>query len=124
MQNGIQAALLSGLVQMCGSPAPQQSSTYNDPDQVLSCEEYQIIMDVELMVAVECDTDSDCDQILISGDETCESNSILVHNVYESEYFYGFYDEAISFGCEVTLEMNQDCSNETASCDYGVCAWR
>ena len=124
MQNGIQAVLLSGFVQMCGNPTPETSSTYNDPDQVFSCEEYQLIMDVELMVGKECDTDSDCDQILLSGDETCESNSILVHNDYEAEYFYGFYDEAISFGCELDFEINQDCSYQTPTCDAGVCAWR
>ena len=122
MQNGIQVVLLSGLVQMCGNSAPQ--STYNDPDQILSCEEYQIILDVEILVGQECTADSDCDQTLNVGEDICESNSILVHASYETEYFDTLYEEALAFGCQLSFAVNQDCDKTSATCSGGICSWQ
>ena len=114
---------MSAFIQMCGGGASNDSNTPLNSDQYFTCDEYQLMLDVELMVAVECTTDAECNQIVYYGEDTCESNSILVSEEYVSEYFYTLYDEAVGFGCNLEFEMNENCSNQEAVCNLGKCQW-
>ena len=98
------------------SQAPASSTGF-------SCDDYEIMMDVEIRLAQSCTEDSECNQILFEGEQICESNSVLGSEYFDSEYLFDLYDEAIAEGCSLTLPMNTDCSNSTPSCSQSKCVW-
>ena len=115
-------ALLT-LIQFCGSSTTSTEEQLAD-GQVFSCSEYQLMLEVEMMVAGECAEDSECDQIVLNGDQDCEANSLVSTNNFDTDYFYDMYDEAIGYGCSIELDMNDDCSLTTTGCNAGICGWR
>ena len=123
MQQSAQIVFLSGFIQMCGNPSPESTTDDHNSDQFFSCEDYQIMIDVELYIAKECVSDVECDQILIEGDLTCEANSLLVNASYDSSHFYSLYDDAIMYNCELDIPLNENCTLSQASCVEGICAW-
>lgn len=122
MSQYAQVVLFSGMVQMCGGSS--SSSDTNSSDGFFSCSDYQIMLEVEVAIGEECSTDADCTQVLISGDETCEPNSILVNDDYDTSYFSSLYDEAIEAGCSITLDMNEDCAATEVACSRSTCTWQ
>ena len=115
-------ALLT-LIQFCGNSTPSPEEQLAE-GQVFSCSEYQLMLEVEMMVAGECVEDSECDQIVITGDLDCEANSLVATTNFDTIYFYDMYDEALGYGCSIELDMNDDCSLTTTGCNAGVCGWR
>ena len=118
MQLSSQMAAIGIMVQMCGSTGPSTDTA----SEGYNCRDLEIIIDVEMIVARECDADSECSMVL--AEETCESNSVLVHEDYDSDYFYDLMDQANALGCEIELPRNNDCSATTPVCDVGVCSWQ
>ena len=115
-----QVLFFSGMLQMCGGTS---SSSSSESSGEFSCEDYQLMLDVEIKVGEVCSSAADCTQVLISGDLECEPNSILVNDDFETSYFSSLYDEAIAAGCDVTLEMNEDCSASEVTCSASTCSW-
>ena len=115
-----QVLVFSGMLQMCGGST---SSSSSESSWEFSCEDYQLMLDVELKIGESCTSDADCTQVLISGDQECEPNSILVNDDYETSHFSSLYDEAIAAGCDVVLEMNEDCAANEVVCAASVCTW-
>ena len=120
MSQFTQVVLLTSMVQMCGGTSSSSSSSSSD---FFSCEDYQLMIDVELKVGQACSVDADCTQELIQGDESCDANAIVVNDDYETSYFYDLYDEATAAGCSISLDMNTDCSLSDVVCSSGTCGW-
>jgi len=115
-----QLVLIGGMVQMCGgAPSSEPVGPYG-----FSCDDYQLMIDVELDIGQGCNTDADCTQDLISGDAACPSNTVVVNDDYNTTYFYDLYDEAIDAGCAIELDINQDCSATDLVCWNAQCTWR
>lgn len=119
MSQFTQVVLLSSMVQMCGGTSSSSSSS----STFFSCDDYQLMLDVEVKIGRECSSDSACTQELISGDEMCEANSIVVNDSFDSTYFYDLYDEAVAAGCAVELDINEDCSATDLVCSSSQCSW-
>ena len=102
------------------------STTQEDSSSgFFSCEDYQIMLDVEVTLAVECSNSQQCQQILVEGEMECEANSIIANENFDSEYFYSLYDEAMDAGCiSIDLPMNQDCGNTEPACVNSECVWQ
>ena len=118
MQLKSQMAAIGLMVQMCGSTAPNTNTEATG----YSCNDYQIMINVEMILARECGVDSECTQVL--AEETCGSNSVITNADYESDYFYELLEGAEAIGCEIDLPRNEDCSVSAAVCDVGVCRWQ
>ena len=72
------------------------STTQEDSSSgFFSCEDYQIMLDVEVTLAVECSNSQQCQQILVEGEMECEANSIIANENFDSEYFYSLYDKKL-----------------------------
>jgi len=121
MQASVPQALIVVAMSICsGSNSNSDSNTSYE----FSCEDYEIMWDVELELARDCNTDSDCQQVLFEGDMECESNSILGGAEFDSEYLYSLYNDALNAGCSLDLPLNEDCSETEPTCVYSTCAWR
>lgn len=89
-----------------------------------TCEDYDIMINVELRLARSCSTVDDCQQVLFAGDLACEPNSIVGHVDFNSNYLYELMDEAIQTGCPVELPIPQDCSDTALACVNDMCTWQ
>ncbi len=116
-----QAFVVTAALQTCGAASGPGAG---DVGSFFSCHDYQIMLEVEVEVGGECRRHSDCTQVLISGDLACEPNSILVHDDYDTNYFSDLYDDALAEGCDITLDMNEDCRAVEAECVASRCTWR
>ena len=123
MQQSAQFIVVSRFIQLCGTPSSETASTNSDDGYFVSCEDYQLMLDVEMTIGQECTMNSQCNQILIEGDLHCESNSLLVNTSYVSEHFYSLYDEAILQGDTIDIPFNEDCSATQNRCIQGRCSW-
>lgn len=98
------------------------NSNSTTPTQTgFSCEDYAIMLDVEVELAQECTASTDCTQILF--EDTCESNSLLTNTNFDTNYLFDLYEEGIDAGCELELPINTDCSRDTATCVQSQCQW-
>ena len=120
MSQFMQVIVFSGMLQMCGDSS---SSGGDESPYEFSCEDYQLMVDVEIRIGEACSSDADCTQVLISGDMACEPNSIVVSDDFDTSYFSELYDEAVAAGCDITLEMNEDCSATEVVCAASTCSW-
>ena len=109
-------------MQMCGD----STSTYEAPTSTgLSCRDYQIILDVEVLVAEECVTDSDCDQVLDGTGCGCATDDLIVAADYDSEYFYEMWDQAVGESCEIEFATTCECNPSAQPvCNAGICEWQ
>ncbi len=112
---------LMSLISMCGN----SSTTSDEPTSTgYSCRDYQIILNVEVIVAEECTTDSQGSQVLTGTGSDCETDNLIVNSSYDSWYFYEMYDEAIAEGCEIEFDTTGECdSSLEPTCDWGTCIW-
>ena len=109
-------------MQMCGSSSSGTSSTPTSTGY--SCRDYQIILDVEVLVAEECTTDADCDQVLDGTGCGCPTDDLIVSGDYDSDYFYEMLDEAVAESCSIDFATTCEC-DPTAKpvCYAGTCEW-
>lgn len=121
MQASVPQALIIIVMSVCSGSSSESSP--NTPYEY-SCEDYEIMWDVEIELARECISASDCQQILFEGDLTCESNSVLGDASFSSEYLYSLYDEALEAGCSLDIPFNQDCSLTEPACVNSSCVWQ
>lgn len=122
----MQAATISQafiVVAMSVCSGSSSNSSSSDPYE-FSCEDYEIMWNVEIDLARECATASDCQQVLFEGDLACESNSILGGAGFDSEYLYSLYDDALAAGCSLDLPLHQDCSATEPACVNATCVWQ
>ena len=99
-----------------------ESSTSQQPTaSAFTCSEYQIMVDVEFELLDECSSDEQCEQFL----DGIDCGGSIVSNVnYDPSYLYELYDEAISYGCSISVAA--ECNpyeDATATCNAGYCQW-
>ena len=110
-------------VAVCGSSAP-------DPDDVplasgVTCNEYNLMIKVELMVGDDCVYDDECDQVIPVDDDTCPEAGRVVSNEYDASYLFELIEDAEGYGCTVKYpEESGGCEPDAeATCDFGKCRW-
>ena len=122
MQSSYTAILIMSTLSFCGDST---SSNDTPTSSGFSCEDYQIMLDVEIELATECSSSSQCQQVLVEGDLECEANSIVGNVNFDSNYFFDLYDEAIAVGCtNLSFPMNQECSDTEIACINAECTWQ
>ena len=117
--SSVQQILVITTLSFCNNNQSQSPTTNTG----FTCDDYAIMMDVELRLAQSCTDNSECTQVLFEGEQTCESNSVLGSEHFDSKYLFDLYDEAIAEGCSVELPMNTDCSNTIPTCIQSKCVW-
>ena len=115
----LQQILVITTLSFCNNSQTQAPETTTG----FTCSDYEIMMDVELRLAQSCTENTECTQVLFEGEESCESNSLLGSEYFDSEYLFDLYDEAITEGCSIDLPVNTDCSNTTPACVQSRCVW-
>ncbi len=111
---------LMSLLSMCGNPYPSDEPTSTG----FRCSDYQLMLDVELKVAQECSTDSDCQQVLSGTGCGCESDDMIANTSYNTSNFYDLYDEAEAEGCSIEFYTECDCdASAVPVCSAGTCSW-
>ena len=108
-------------MQMCGTDPDRDVPTSTG----YSCNDYQIMLDVETYIAQECNTDADCTQPLDGTGCGCSTDDLIANDRYEADYFYEMYDEALGESCTIEFDTSCDCdSSAVPSCEFGTCVWR
>jgi len=119
----VQIATVLTLVQTCGGggyePEPATSTG-------ISCEDYELMLNIEIEFAEECEVDADCDQVLSgTGEEDCDTDDLIVTADYDPSWFYDTLEEAEGVGCIIELNTVSTC-NPTAepACVWTKCRWQ
>ena len=109
-------------VAVCGSSAP-------DPGDVptstgLTCNEYNLMIKVELMVGNDCSSTEECDQV-IPVDDSCPTADRVVSIEYDADYLLDMIEEAEGEGCTVEYPGDRgDCDPDAEPvCLFGNCTW-
>ena len=112
--------LLIGAVQMCGgAPAPSTTT-----DAGWTCEETQIMLDIEIELGRACDADADCTQIRFDRDDDCPADSVLLHTDFDPVWAEELYEDGVTAGCPIVLPVEDDCDARRPVCARGLCSWR
>lgn len=119
MSVSISDALIVTTVSFYTQSSP--SSTPTAPE--FSCDSYAVMLDIEIRLARECTTNTNCEQVLFEDELECEANSIVGSTTFDSNYLYDLYDEATFMGCMVELPINNNCTHDELACISGTCAW-
>ena len=103
-----------------GSSGSSSSST-----GAFSCEDYQLMMDVEVELATECSTDDECTQVLSGSGCGCSTDDVIANGDFDTTYLFDLWDEAEAATCELDFDTTCDCdSSAQPTCVSGHCAWR
>ena len=100
------------LVAVCGGSAPDPGDTPTSTG--LTCNEYNLMIKVELLVGKRCDYDEECDQI-IPVDDTCPTADRVVSSEYDSSYLFDLIDDAEAEGCTVEYPGSRGTAIQTPS---------
>jgi hypothetical protein len=119
MSVSISDVLIVTTMSFCTQSRPSSTPTASG----FSCDDYEIMLDVEFRLSRECSVDSDCEQVLFEGDLECESNALVGNAQFDSSYLYDLYDEATLMGCTIDLPINDSCSRNEMRCVSGTCTW-
>ena len=112
---------LSAAIQMCGGGASGGAGTSTG----FSCDDYQLMLDVEVRIASECDVDEDCQQVLDGTGCGCPTDDLVVNSDFDPTYFFDTWDEALGEACPIEFETTCDCdASAIPRCQSGSCVWR
>ena len=118
------AALALALVPVCSSGSAFSGSEHTPTASGYSCWDYQKMIDVEVILATECTSNSECSQILYGTGVGCSTDDIIGNYNYDTSYFFDMWDEAVGYGCAIEFDTSGDCSpTASAVCSSGVCGW-
>ena len=119
--NAAQLTTALVLAQTCGgssAPAPTTESGW-------SCEDYQMMLDVEVRYGSECETDDECTEILDGTGCGCETSNLVMAEGFDSDWFYDTLDEARSYECDIDFDTVCDCdATLEPTCSSGRCTWQ
>ena len=120
MLRDVLAAVAVSSMGMCQSNPPASEPTPGG----FTCEEYQLMIDVELMAIQSCSNTDECTQLLDGFGSGCNSDTPLINASANSSYIYDMVDEAEGYGCNVTVETTGQCWEDAeAVCMSGSCGW-
>ena len=107
---------------MCGTSAP-------DPDDAptctgFSCNDYNLMIKVEMLIGDDCTVDTECDQI-VSVDDSCPAANRVLNASFDAEYLFDLIEEAEGEGCTVDYRSEPgDCDPDAVPvCNAGNCGW-
>ncbi|MCP4804630.1 MAG: hypothetical protein GY884_04705 [Proteobacteria bacterium] len=113
--------LISAMSGSCGGSSSSSSSSTG----TFSCEDYQIMMDVEVELATTCSTDSQCTQVLYGSGCGCSTDDVVANGSFDTTYLYDLWDEADDATCSVEFDTSCDCdASAQPVCVSGNCTWR
>ena len=120
-------AIIAMAVATCGNTGSQSgssSSSSSSSSNTFSCPTWQKLVDVELDIITECQTDSDCTQVLGGTGCGCATDDLIASSGYDVSYFYDLVDESDREGCTVEFDTTCDCPvSATPVCEWGTCTW-
>ena len=106
-----------GLCQSSSSPSEPTPSGW-------TCEDYQLMIDVEFEVLQACSDNAECTQVLDGLGGDCESDTPIVNAEANASYIYDMVEEAEGYGCSIDIATSGFCSEDAeAVCQAGVCGW-
>lgn len=89
-----------------------------------TCSDYQVMIDVELNLADNCQTDSECTQVLSGTGCGCGTDDRIASVYFDTSYFYDLSDEASIAGCNIDFGTDCTCPpNAEPACVSGSCVW-
>ena len=119
-------ALVAFAVSTCGnggSCASEQSYTPNSSGD-FSCYELELMANVEMYVGDNCQTDSECTQIVYGTGCGCETDDLIASSSFDLVYFYEYLEQADEQGCSLDFGTTCDCPvDATPVCIQGTCTW-
>lgn len=103
-----------------GSSSSSSSST-----GTFTCDDYQIMMDVEVDLADDCSTDAECTQVLSGSGCGCSTDDVIANGSFDTTYLYDLWDEADAASCSLDFDTSCDCdASAQPACVSGTCTWR
>ncbi|MBM4365477.1 MAG: hypothetical protein FJ102_04630 [Deltaproteobacteria bacterium] len=90
-----------------------------------TCEDYQIMLDVEVVLARECTASSQCTQVLGGTGCGCDTDDVIANSSFDANYLYDLLDESRAAGCTVSTGTSCACdAGAEPACVGGRCTWR
>lgn len=115
--------LISAMSSSCGGGSSSSSSSESGYE--FTCEDYQIMMDVEVDLATTCSTDSDCTQELYGTGCGCSTDDIVANGSFDTTYLYELWDDADDASCSLDFDTTCDCdASAQPACVSGTCTWQ
>lgn len=116
--------ILLSMFSTCNNSSTSSNSSNNPTSTGFSCWDYEIMLDVEVKLAQECTTDSECQQVLTGTGCGCETDDLVANTSFDTSYFFDLYDEALTQNCSIDFGTSCDCdASATPSCYAGSCRW-
>ena len=91
-------AVIALAVSTCGGT---NSSQGNSEGSMSTCRSYQIMIDVELDLADNCQTDSECTEVIYGTGNGCSTDDRIATSSFDTSYLYDLIDEADLEGCTI-----------------------
>lgn len=122
MSHATHILVLGSALQMCGGGGSEPAE---DPStEFLECADYQFMMDFEMTLGRECESDEACTQVIFLSLGSCRSDSVIFEEDFNTTFAAELYDEATEAGCTLELPTSDDCEATEAACVEGACSWR
>ena len=114
-------AVIALAVSTCGGTSSSQD---NSEGSMSTCRAYQIMIDVELDLADNCQTDSECTEVIYGTGNGCATDDRIGTSSFDTSYLYDLIDEADLEGCNIDFGTTGECPVDgTPVCDRGACSW-
>jgi|GEM_PF-2397063 len=111
---------------MCGgggSSSTSESSAEAVSPEGWTCDEIQLMTEVELRTLQTCTQDYQCDTVLADTGE-CPTDDLVVRGRYEDGFIYHMLDEADAIDCDMSFITTGDCPEFAfTACIDGTCGW-
>ena len=114
-------AVIALAVSTCGGTGSSQD---NSEGSMSTCRSYQIMIDVELDLADNCQTDSECTEVIYGTGNGCSTDDRIATSSFDTSYLYDLIDDADLEGCNIDFGTTGECPvNGTPVCEMGACTW-
>ena len=82
------------------------------------------MIDVELDLADDCSSDSECNQVVYGTGNGCATDDRIASGSFDTNYLFELIDEADLAGCTIDYGTTGECPvNGTPVCEMGSCTW-
>jgi len=108
----------------CGNTS--SNSYWETPTSTgIYCEEYELMIQVDLDFADDCTSDYECAQILSGTGCGCATDDRIANMSHDTSFIYEMQEEAEGEGCSIDYETDCDCDPSAQPvCWAGNCEWR
>ena len=114
--------VFAAFVSTCGTTTSPYGSTQTSTG--IYCEDYELMIQVDLDLADDCTTDYECAEILSGTGCGCPTDDRIASINYDTSFFYDMQEEAEGEGCSIDYETDCRCvSSAQPICLSGNCRW-